>query len=84
MNALRKRRRPRRSTLYAAEQVLEIFEKKYPDDKRPRLAIEAARAVLKKDTKINRDAAYAADAAMKLKIIMHGIKLLKSQREVKK
>ena len=84
-----------RYAIYAAEQVLEIFEKKYPDDKRPRLAIEAARAVVKKDTMINCDAAYAAAyatnaaayatnaaayAATKKKIIMHGIKLLRSQR----
>jgi hypothetical protein len=46
--------------IYAAEQVIEIFEKKYPDDKRPRLAIEAAKAVLKKNNKANRDAAGAA------------------------
>ena len=29
--------------VYAAEQVIDIYEKKYPDDKRPRLAIEAAK-----------------------------------------
>jgi hypothetical protein len=36
--------------IYAAEQVIDIFEKKYPEDKRPRLAIEAAKAVLSNDT----------------------------------
>ena len=55
------------SAIYAAEQVLDIFEKKYPDDKRPRKAIEAAKAVLANDTKENRNAAavaaYASDAA---------------------
>jgi hypothetical protein len=64
--------------IFAAEQVLHIFENKYPDDKRPRLAIEAAKKVLENDTKENRkaaanaaanadtaaaNAAYAADAA---------------------
>ena len=46
--------------IYAAEQVIGIYEKQYPDDKRPRLAIDAAKKVLKKDTKENRDAAWAA------------------------
>ena len=52
-----------RYSVYAAEQVLEIFENKYPDDKRPREAIEAAKMVLKNDTVENRSAAYAAYAA---------------------
>src|SRR3990167_6202909 len=29
--------------IYAAEQVIDIYEKEYPDDKRPREAIEAAK-----------------------------------------
>ena len=49
-----------RYAIYAAEQVIEIYEKKYPDDTRPRKAIEAAKAVLKINNKANRDAAYAA------------------------
>ena len=56
--------------IYAARQVLNIFEKKYPKDKRPRKAIKAAEKVLKNDTKKNRVDAdtydadtYAADAA---------------------
>jgi len=49
--------------IYAAELVLPIFEKKYPDDKRPRKAIEAAKRVLKADTIKNRAAARAAGAA---------------------
>ena len=44
--------------VFAAEQVLDIFEKKYPDDKRPRLAIAAARACIDDDS-----AAAAANAA---------------------
>ena len=46
--------------IYSAELVLKTFEDKYPTDKRPREAIEAAKKVLFKDTKKNRDAAYAA------------------------
>src|SRR3990167_5046462 len=49
--------------IYAAEKVLHIFEKEYPEDKRPREAIEAAKKVLFKDTKENRDAAGAAARA---------------------
>jgi len=47
-------------SIFAAESVIDIFEKKYPDDKRPRNAIEAAKKVLKSDTKKNRAAAYSA------------------------
>ena len=48
-----------------AETVLPIFEKKYPDDKRPRKAIETARlsAEGKASIKDVRTAAYAAYAA---------------------
>src|SRR3990167_1654509 len=49
--------------IFAAEQVIEIFEKKYPKDKRPREAIEAAKAFLKNDTHKNRVAAGAAAGA---------------------
>ena len=49
--------------VFSAQQVLPIFEKKYPTDKRPRLAIEAAKNVLKNDTKKNRAAAWAAAGA---------------------
>ena len=48
--------------IYAAEQVVDIFEKEYPDDKSPKKAIEATKKVLKNDTKENR-AACAACAA---------------------
>ena len=46
--------------IFAARQVLDIFETQYPDDKRPRLAIEAAEAYLKVPTKKNKSAACAA------------------------
>lgn len=50
--------------VYAAKQVLHLYEKKYPDDKRPRKAINAALRCIKKDTKKNRNAAWVArDAA---------------------
>ena len=71
--------------IYAAEQVIDIYEKKYPTDDRPRKALEAAKRVLGKDTKENRNAAYAAANAaanaaadaMKLKILEYGISLIK-------
>jgi len=46
--------------IFAAEQVIGIYEKEYPDDNRPRNAIEAAKEYLKNPTKKN---AYAANAA---------------------
>lgn len=46
--------------IYSAELVLENFERKYPNDDRPRKAIEAAKAVLKNDTEENRSAAWSA------------------------
>jgi len=46
--------------IFSAESVIDIYEKKYPDDDRPRKAIEAAKKVLQKDTKANRAAAGAA------------------------
>jgi len=50
--------------IFAAELTLKNYEKEYPDDPRPRQAIEAARKVLKADTAQNRLAAHvAADAA---------------------
>src|SRR3990167_6533377 len=47
--------------IYAAELIIKNFEKEYPNDKRPREAIKAAKKVLFHDTKKNRDA--ASDAA---------------------
>jgi hypothetical protein len=44
--------------IYSAEQVIKLYEDKYPDDKRPRLAIKAAKDFLA--GKITKEAAYAA------------------------
>lgn len=46
--------------IFASELVLDNFEKKYPNDKRPRKAIEAAKKVLKNNTEKNRSAAESA------------------------
>ena len=74
-----------RYAIYAAEQVVDIFERKYPEDKRPRQAIDAAKTYLNNPTEANKRAAYAAaayaayaaDAAMKEKIIRYGLTLVK-------
>jgi hypothetical protein len=54
-----------RYVVYAAEQVIDIWEKKYPGEDTPREAIRAAKRCLKNSTKKNKDAAAdaAADAA---------------------
>ena len=67
--------------IYSAECVLDIFEEKCPDDKRPRKAIEAAKAVLANDTMENREraagaAGAAAGGAMQIKILRHGLDLI--------
>ena len=49
--------------VFAARQVLPAFEKEYPEDKRPRLAIEAAIRVMKNNTEKNRYAAEYARSA---------------------
>jgi hypothetical protein len=51
--------------VFAAEQVIKIYEKKYPHDKRPRQAIEAAKKCIKDPSAVNKkNATYAAaDAA---------------------
>ena len=46
--------------IYSAELVLKNFEKEYPEDKRPREAIEAAKKVLFKDNQDTRSAAWSA------------------------
>ena len=46
--------------IYSAELVIKYFEDKYPDDKRPRKAIQAARKYLKNPTLKNKNAADAA------------------------
>ena len=49
--------------IFSAELCLDKFEKSYPDDKRPREAIDAARVVLAHDTAKNRSAARSAESA---------------------
>jgi hypothetical protein len=50
--------------VFSAEQVVGEYERKYgSNDPQPRNAIDAAKAVLKSDTKENREKAYAAYAA---------------------
>jgi hypothetical protein len=50
-------------SIYTARLCLDAFEKAFPDDKRPRLAIEAAEKYTKYPTKKNGRAARAAGAA---------------------
>jgi len=50
-------------SVFAAEQVISIYEKRYPDDNLPRKAIKAARKCIENQNKENRLAAYAAYAA---------------------
>ena len=50
--------------IFAAEQVIDNFEKQWPDDKRPRQAIEAAKTYLKQPNKENKKAVkLAAESA---------------------
>ncbi len=50
--------------VFSSEKVVEIYEKKYPNDKRPRGAIEAAKKCIENPNQENKtDAARAADAA---------------------
>ena len=49
--------------IFAAEKVLKIYEDKYPNDDRPRKAIESAKEWLKNPTEENRIAAEAAAEA---------------------
>ena len=50
-------------SIFAAEQALKNYEKAYPNDDRPRKAIEAAKKVLEADTEENRSAAWSAKSA---------------------
>ena len=52
-----------RYAVFAAEQVIEIFEKQYPNDKRPRNAIDAAKKCIENPSPENKAAAAAAAAA---------------------
>ncbi len=51
--------------LFCAERVLPIFEEKYPDDPRPRNAVEAGRAWVRGEMRVGeaRKAAFLAHAA---------------------
>ena len=46
--------------VYAAEQVIDLYEKKFPDDKRLREAIDAAKTCIKYPSAENKEAAGAA------------------------
>jgi hypothetical protein len=54
------RKQKNKYAVFAAQQVLDIYEKKYPDDLRPRKAIDAALKCIGNDTEENRNAAYDA------------------------
>ena len=53
----------RQYAIFAASSVLPIFEKRFPEDKRPRAAVEAAEAYLIDPSEDNREKAEAAAAA---------------------
>jgi hypothetical protein len=64
--------------IYAAELVIGEYEKQYPDDKRPRQAIEAAKAWLENPSEENRSAADAAAILDDIEVwIQERIKTLK-------
>ena len=46
--------------IYSAELVIDLFEKEYPEDDRPRKAIEAAKKYLQNPTEENKSAARSA------------------------
>ena len=46
--------------VFAAEQFIHIYEKRFPNDKRPREAIEAAKRCIKNPSQKNKGAAYVA------------------------
>src|SRR3990167_4661419 len=68
--------------VFAAEQVIDIFEKKCPDDKRPREAIEAAKRWLGDPSDKNKAAAAAdaAAAALRIKILKYGLEILREEK----
>ena len=57
------RKQKNKYAVFAAQQVLDIYEKKYPDDLRPRKAIDAALKCIGNDTEENRNASGAAAGA---------------------
>jgi len=46
--------------VFVAEQTIDLYEKEYPNDKRPRLAIEAAKRCIENPSKENKAVANAA------------------------
>ena len=77
-----------RYAIFSAEMVIRYYSEKYPDDRRPQKAIDAAKEYLKNPSAYTADAAYAAyvaadaaaDAAaeIKAKIIEYGKELISS------
>ena len=61
--------------IFSAELCIENFEKEFPNDDRPRKAIEAAKLVLKSDTAKNRSAARSAESAAWKKIAAKSIEI---------
>jgi len=68
--------------IFAAELALGVFEKAYPNDDRPRKAIEAAKAYLKNPCEKTKSAASAARSAAGncngtlTRILRYGIKII--------
>lgn len=46
--------------IYMAEQGIDLYEKQFPNDKRPRRVIKTVKTYLKEPTKENKNAGYAA------------------------
>ena len=72
--------------IFAAEQVIETYEKKHPDDERPRKAIEAAKEYSKTPSVENKFAAASAAAyaavdvdEIKVRIIRFGMAMLEEE-----
>ena len=67
--------------IFSAELVLPNFEKEYPNDKRPREAIEVAKKVLFDDTKENQSAAWSAAWSAAIKKIQKYFVILTKELE---
>ena len=75
-------------SIYAAEKVLENFEKIFPDDGRPRIAIESAKKYLEnpsfKTKEAARSAAESAESAALsaayIDILKHGFNILMDKK----
>ena len=66
--------------VFCAETVIHIYEKKYPNDNRPRRAIEAAKESLKNQGEEIK-AKVVADAELKAEIIKFGVSLILSESD---